>query len=146
MFHSEFLHVGITVSDIKKTIDFYTKYFKFQLEMEGVFEKSFISSHSSLYQLKEGAYSDFCFLKAPNGIVLEVFQFHPTEDSKGENGTWNRPGYTHICLKVDDIFKVYNEMKKDGIEFFFPPDVRATPEEHWVFLKDPDGNLIELQD
>ena len=76
--------------------------------------------------------------------MLELFQFHPTENS--ETDKWNQPGYTHICLKVDNIFKVYEEMRKDGIEFFFAPDERGSQEEHWVFLKDPDGNMIELQD
>lgn len=143
MKQSEFLHVGITVSDMQKTIEFYTKYFGFTLDMEGVFDKAFINSHNSLYQL-EDTYSDFCFLKAPNGIVLELFQFHP--QVMADPMIWNQPRYTHICLKVADIFKICEEMKADGVEFFFEPDMRALPEEHWVFLKDPDGNLIELQD
>ena len=144
MMGASFLHVGMTVQDMDKTIEFYTKYFGFELEMKGVFSEEFIGGHRQLYQLPEGAFSDFCFLKSGDGIVIEVFQFSPAADR--EDVRWNRPGYTHICLRVDDSFKVYEEMTGDGIEFFFPPDMRATPEEHWVFLKDPDGNLIELQD
>lgn len=141
---SEFLHVGLTVRDMSRTIDFYTKYFGFQVEMKGVFSEEFIWSHNQLYGLPKGTFSDFCFLKAPNGIVLEVFQF--SEEAASENVRWNRPGYHHICLKVEDACKTYEEMSADGVEFFFAPDVRDTPDKHWVFLKDPDGNLIELQD
>ncbi|MFV0528946.1 MAG: VOC family protein [Lachnospiraceae bacterium] len=70
---AEFLHVGITVSDMEQTIDFYSRYFGFTLGMKGIFEKEFIHSHYALYQLDEGAYSDFCFLESPNGFILEVF-------------------------------------------------------------------------
>ena len=35
----KFLHVGITVSDMKETIEFYTKYFGFRLNMEGRFDE-----------------------------------------------------------------------------------------------------------
>jgi lactoylglutathione lyase len=143
MAESEFLHVGLTVRDMNKTIEFYTKYFNFSVEMKGVFSEEFISGHNQLYKLKEGVFSDFCFLKAPNGIVLEVFQF--SEEVQGEL-KWNCPGYHHICLKVKDVCEVYENMRAEGIEFFFAPDVRDTPDKHWVFLKDPDGNLIELQD
>lgn len=139
-----FLHVGLTVRSLDRTIEFYTKYFGFELEMRGTFSEDFIREHNSLYQVEEGTYSDFCFLKSADGIVLEVFEFHPIEN---ENQTvWNRPGYTHICLKVADIFEAYEGMKANGVHFFFEPGQRATPEEHWVFLQDPDGNLIELQD
>ena len=141
---SNFLHVGITVRDIERTTAFYTKYFGFQLEYQDVFPEEFISLHNTLYQLSDRAFSDFCFLKSPDGIVLELFQFHPQKEGKGT--VWNQPGYTHICLRVPDIFEAYETMKADGVYFFFPPDRRATPEEHWAFLKDPDGNLIELQD
>ncbi len=141
---SALLHVGLTVRDMDRTIWFYTKYFGFELEMKGVFFEEFISGHNQLYQLPQGSFSDFCFLKAPNGIVLEVFRF--SNEKPAENVKWNQPGYHHICLKVSDVCKTYEEMKRDGIEFFFAPDVRDTPDKHWVFLKDPDGNLIELQD
>ena len=144
MADSKFLHVGITVADMEKTIEFYTKYFNFILDIKGVFPEEFIGGHHSLYQLEDGAYSDFCFLKSPDGIVLELFQFHPTQ--KAEDAKWDQPGYHHICLKVDDIFQVYEQMKKDGVEFYFAPDERGSKDAHWVFLKDPDGNMIELQD
>jgi len=141
---AEFLHVGLTVKDLKRTIDFYQTYFGFKLEMTGVFDEQFIRGHNVLYRLVDGEYSDFCFLKSANGIVLEVFQFHPQKEA--QEVEWARPGYTHICFWVEDIFAVYERLKADGVKIFFEPDVRQSPEEHWMFLQDPDGNLIELQD
>ena len=42
MMGASFLHVGMTVQDMDKTIEFYTKYFGFELEMKGVFSEEFI--------------------------------------------------------------------------------------------------------
>lgn len=38
-------------------------------------------------------------------------------------------------------------MEEEGVEFFFKPSERGKKGEdkYWVFLKDPDGNMIELQ-
>lgn len=144
MTKAKFLHAGLTVKEIKRTIEFYQTYFGFELEMTGVFDRQFICEHNMLYQLENDTYADFCFLKSANGIVLEVFQFHPQKDT--QKIEWSRPGFTHICLWVEDIFAVYERLNADGVPVFFKPDVRQKPEEHWMFLKDPDGNLIELQD
>jgi lactoylglutathione lyase len=138
-----FLHVGLTVSDIDKTVEFYQKYFGFELQFKGVFPPEFIGAVPQLYKQKEGAYSDFAFLKSADGFVLELFQFNTNEPAV--EPVWNRPGYHHICLKVKDIFEIHKKMAADGVEFYFEPRPKGNSG-HWVFLKDPDGNMIELQD
>lgn len=140
-----FCHVGMTVSDLNRTAAFYCGYFGFErLGDTGLFSEEFVASHRALYRQAEGASSNFCFLKAKDGFLIELFEFHPLEAAKP--AIWNRPGFHHICLKVQDISKLYDTMRADGVKFFFPPENRAQPTEHWVFLEDPDGNLIELQD
>ena len=142
---SVFVHIGITVTDIDKFVDFYGKYFGFELKMRGVFPPEFIGGTPELYNLKEGSYSDFAFLESPNGVVLELFQFN--EQLPAEKPIWNRPGYHHICLNVDNVPRVHKEMSADGVEFFFEPkQMGPNADAHWVFFKDPDGNMIELQD
>ncbi|HHV18552.1 MAG TPA: hypothetical protein GXZ27_06795, partial [Thermoanaerobacterales bacterium] len=49
---STFLHVGLTVSDIDRTIEFYQKYFGFELEMKSVFPPEFIGAVPQLYNQK----------------------------------------------------------------------------------------------
>ena len=144
---SEFLHVGLTVSDIATTFSYYKKYFGFESEMEGVFPPEFIGAKPMLYRQPEGSYSKFAFLRSPDGVALELFQFVPL--AAAEEPVWNRPGYHHICLKVESCQSVYEQMCADGLKdsYYFPPD-NMDPEgkHHWVFLRDPDGNMIELQD
>ena len=142
---SEFLHVGVTVADLDRTIAFYQKYFGFEVEIKSTFPAEFIGSVPQLYHQKEGVYSDFAFIKSPDGIVLELFQF--SDMLPAVDPVWNRPGYHHICLKVENVPEKYKEMAADGVEFYFEPGYRGDPanNEYWVFLKDPDGNMIELQ-
>ena len=143
--HSNLVHIGITVTDIEKFTAFYIKYFGFTLMKTGRFSEEFIAAAPTLYKLEQGAYSDFGFLISPNGIVLELFQFNPLLPI--ESTPWNRPGYHHICLKVDSVLSTYNTMKEDGVYFFFEPKpLGHIPGAHWVFLKDIDGNMIELQE
>jgi len=143
---SSFLHVGLTVSDLERTIEFYQKYFDFKVELRGVFPPEFIGAVPQLYRQKQGVYSDFAFLKSPDGVVLELFRFSSMEPAKP--AVWNQPGYHHICLKVDSVHEAYKKMAADGVEFYFEPKFKGEPKnnEHWVFFKDPDGNLVELQD
>ena len=139
------IHIGLTVADIDRTVAFYQKYFGFELEIKATFPAEFIGSVPQLYRQPEGVYSDFAFLWSENGIALELFQF--SNNLPAVEPVWNRPGYHHICLKVDNVPEKYREMAADGVEFYFEPGYRGDPanNEYWVFLKDPDGNMIELQ-
>jgi len=143
---SSFLHVGLTVFDLDRTIDFYEKYFDYKVEFKGVFPPKFIGVVPQLYKQKEGVYSDFAILKSPDGVVLELFRFSSMEPAKPT--AWNQPGYHHICLKVDSVNEAYKKMAADGIEFYFEPKFKGDPKnmKYWVFFKDPDGMMIELQD
>jgi catechol 2,3-dioxygenase-like lactoylglutathione lyase family enzyme len=142
---SEFLHVGITVKSLEKTIDFYKKYFGFELENSFTFPAAFFENNRVLYNLEDGISAPAAFLKSPDGVVLELFEF--SKQLPFQAAEWNRPGYHHLCFKVENVPEKYQEMKADGVEFYFEPGFRGDPKngEYWVFLKDPDGNMIELQ-
>ena len=140
-----FLHVGLTVADFDRTAEFYEKYFGFKKTLDSRVNADFFTRYKDLYALPDGAEARFGFLEAGNGFVLEIFQFSPARDFAP--AVWNTPGYHHICLHTDDILGLCARMKADGVEFFFAPEPRGSADsgKYWVFLKDPDGNMIELQ-
>ena len=142
---SKFLHVGLTVKSIDKTYEFYHKYFGFEKELELTFSAEFFKKKKVLYALEDGTFAPASFLKSPDGVALELFEFNPQIPFK--NAVWNQPGYHHLCLKVENVPEKVKEMKAGGVDFFFDPEPRGAPEkgEYWVFLRDPDGNMIELQ-
>ena len=139
------IHIGITVTDIDKIVDFYQTYFGFELKRRGTFPPEFIAAAPTLYKLKEGSFADFAFLEAPNGVVFELFQFN--ELLPAEEYVWTRPGFHHLCLRVESVPETYKILADAGVEFYFEPRQMGPREgAHWVFFKDPDGNMIELQD
>ena len=142
---SSFVHVGLTVTDVNRTAAFYERYFGFQTVFSGTFPDGFFDAKPTLYKLGPGAGSRIAILRSPDGAELELFEFFCQTPFK--EPVWNTPGYHHICLKVEDVNAKYREMKADGVEFYFEPDYKGDPANHefWVFLKDPDGNMIELQ-
>jgi lactoylglutathione lyase len=141
----EFIHVGLTVSNIAKAVEFYKK-LGFELEFQMTFPAEFIASVPQLYRQEAGVYSDAAFLKSPNGVELELFRFSSNRPAKPAD--WNQPGFHHICLKVNSVPETYQKLLAQGVEFFFEPGLKGDPKDnrYWIFMKDPDGNMIELQD
>ena len=139
-------HVGITVSNIDRTFNFYNKYFGFKYVRGGLFDKGFFKDKNNLYKQPEGATGRYGFISSIDGIILELFEFSPTSPAKPAN--WSQAGYHHICIKVPNMKETMEMMQKDGVEFFFPPVDRGDRRHglHWVFLTDPDGNYLELHD
>ena len=137
-------HIGITVTDIEKICDFYIKYFGFTKDYALFFDEEFIRVSSSLYREPDGVTSEMQMLRSPDGVLLELFQFSNVEPSGPV--VWHKTGYHHIAVRVDDLPALYERMKDDGIEFVVPMKVRQSNGRHWIFLKDPDGNFVELWD
>ena len=147
MANIEFMHVGMTVSDLDLIINFYSKYLGFREVRRGKFDENFIGGSPELYRQPPGTYSLSAFLESDFGVTLELFQFSNVE--KSPTWEWNMTGYHHLAFKVDSIPALYKQMQEeDGIEFFFEPKPRgpADANVHWIFFKDPDGNTIELWD
>ena len=144
MANIEFMHIGITVSDIEKMTAFYEKYFGFKTAANVRFDDGFISDSPTLYRQPAGTWSDMRMLTSDFGVTLELFQFSNVEAS--EPYQWHKTGYHHLAFKVESIPAVYEQMTADGVEFYFAPKKRGGSENHWIYFKDPDGNMLELWD
>ena len=137
-----FTHVGITVSDIEASVKFYEEVFGFTCRLRKKFEADFFAAAPTCYRLPAGTYSDMAFMVAPNGITLEMFGFNPLIP-KTEDIPWNRPAWTHIALSVEDLPEFAKHMKAKGVKFCMEVMDRHDGG-HWVFVLDPDGNMIEI--
>lgn len=138
-----FTHVGITVSDLDASVKFYEEVFGFTCRNRTSFDENFLAQAPDLYKLTNTT-ANVAFVSAPNGIVLEMFQFIP---SLPDNGlfAWNRPGYTHICLTLDNLPEFAEHMRAHNVQFCMDV-LKRWDGGHWVFVKDPDGNLIEVNE
>ena len=138
-----FAHVGITVSDLDKSVKFYEDVFGFTCRNRTSFDEKFLGAAPTLYRL-ENTVSNVAFMVSPNGITLEMFQFIP-QQSKTEVTPWDLPGYTHLALMVDDVPVFAEQMREKGVEFCMDVMDRFDGG-HWVFVRDPDGNMIEVME
>ncbi len=83
-------------------------------------------------------YAGNYFVKAPNGVMIEII---PASGERGEN-TRQTPGMRHIAISVDDFDAAQEELRQKNVAFDGEP--YAAGGNRLVFFKDPDGNLIHL--
>ena len=136
-----FSHVGITVSDFNKAVQFYWNVFGCPLV--GVADtppdrvRSFFNVDGASPSCKIG------WIRVPGGATLEIFEFQPQLASVA--GPWNQVGLTHFCFNVRNTDRWYEYLKSKGVECITKPE--RSPRGHtFFFVKDFDGNLIELID
>jgi len=138
-----FTHVGITVSDLEASVKFYEEVFGFNCSNRVTFDEKFLAQAPDLYKLT-GTMAKVAFMVSPNGIVLEMFQFIPDQPDNGLFA-WNRPGYTHICITLEDLHEFSKHMHAKNVHFCMDV-LERWDGGHWVFVQDPDGNLIEVNE
>lgn len=134
-------HSGVTVSNFQASVKWYYEMFGLMLIDEQTLSKEQADELHNLYGVKNTKIR-LGFLRAPKGGVVEIFEFTPS--LPGTKTIWNKPGITHITFDVKNVPKWYERLSKKGVEFFSKPQKTGVNE--WVFLKDIDGNLIELID
>jgi catechol 2,3-dioxygenase-like lactoylglutathione lyase family enzyme len=136
-----FSHSGITVSDFNRAVQFYWDVFGCPLV--GVADaptdrvRGFFSVDAPAPTCKIG------WIRVPGGATIEIFEFRPQQPPAA--GPWNRVGLTHISFNVRGIQRWYDYLSRTGVECLGPPE--RSPRGHsFFFVKDLDGNLIEMID
>ncbi|GHU69491.1 lactoylglutathione lyase [Spirochaetia bacterium] len=118
-------HLAVTARDMEKSLDFYTRILGFKK----VFE---------IPNPKDGS-PWINYLHIDGNQFIELF-YNGTKDNPWE-GTLR--GFNHICLEVDDIFKVCEDIKKAGYTLDVEPN-QGCDFNYQAWLKDPDGIRVEL--
>lgn len=128
-------HVGLTVSNLERAIEFYRDGLGFPLldrfEVSG-------EAFSTVVGI-ENASGTFAHLDA-GAVRLEVVEYDPEAD--GTNAELNQPGAAHVGIAVDDV-DAFLEDLPESVEPMSEPRTTASGT-RLVFLRDPDGNLVEL--
>ena len=82
-----------------------------------------------------------------NGPTLEIFQFKRNEERE-KPAVANREGLGHIAFEVDDIKHAISKVLKYGGKKagdLVTHDVKSVGTLSFVYMEDPEGNIIELQ-
>ena len=118
----DFAHVRYLVTDVNRSIDFYTGQLGFKLEQHA--GKAFASVSLGRLRLILGGPGSSGARPMPDG-------------RKQEPGGWNR-----ILIYVDDLTAWIDRLEKAGVPF--RNRVEAGPGGSQIQIEDPDGNPIEL--
>lgn len=114
--------VRYQVTNVERSVDFYTNQLGFKLD----FKRPPAFGQVSVEGLK-------LILSGPGASGSR-----PMPDGHRQDpGGWNR-----VILKVDDLAKRVEELKKKGLQF--RNEIETGPGGSQIQLEDPDGNPIEL--
>jgi catechol 2,3-dioxygenase-like lactoylglutathione lyase family enzyme len=133
---SAFNHVGQCVTDLDRSKRFYCELFGFTLERE---INPPDESSAKLLSLAAPMGMTAAYL-VRDGLVLELLHFSADGQTQPfRPRTMNEPGLTHISLSVDDLDAVCARVPEFGGEVIASTNIGAA-----VFVRDPDGQLLEL--
>ncbi|HEX4753060.1 MAG TPA: VOC family protein [Solirubrobacterales bacterium] len=130
-------HMSFTVSDLDETNAFFGK-----LGFEPL--KRYVSAGPDADEGTEtpDANIDISWLAHPQGgpkLELLRYQNQPT----GRAAHNSKVGAAHLCIRVEDVTSEYERLSGEEVSF-----VSAPHEDEfgvvWVYLRDPDGNVVEL--
>lgn len=139
-------HVGISVSDLDRSIAFYQALTGGKVVARGDMNSTPFGHSQGL----PNAMLRYATINLDN-IGIDLIQF---EDPTGEptRGKANRPGAMHLCLHVDNFDDVYARMKAAGYDFLGADYTFATGEvtpdaalgTQVAYFNDPDGTNLEI--
>jgi glyoxylase I family protein len=124
-----FEHVGMTSSDLDRTIAFYCGL----LGLKQVLMK------------RTGEGGRIAFLET-NGVMLEIVEPAARAQTPAREVPIGEAGIRHLTFRVGDVETEYERLRAAGVEFTVAPRNAANAEliRKVAFCRDPDGIIVEL--
>lgn len=119
-------HVAIKVTELDRSLDYYVNKLGFAEMMR-------------LH--KDDGSVWLVYLRISDEQYLEIFPGAENDRAPG----WNANGLNHLCLTVDNIDPVLEQVETAGLTLLLPLKT-AVDGNRQAWLEDPDGNRIELME
>lgn len=125
----KFVHVALSCFDLQKTEAFYCRYFNFRRAR----------------YIPLGDDNAIIFIKS-NNVYLELFKSsEPRPIPQADKDGQNYPGWRHIAFQVESVTTFMDQFSGEIDISLGPLDFSdLIPNWKTVWLKDPDGNVIEV--
>jgi lactoylglutathione lyase len=127
-----FDHVGLSVADLERSIEFYERAFGFTPEFRFKLDPHPIEGAMLLHE---------------SGVRLELFSHddgHAGLQATTPIEALATRGYGHFALSAADIARPFDRAVAVGARPVLTPRPSPEPGVRFAFLADPEGNLIEL--
>jgi lactoylglutathione lyase len=117
------LHTCLNVADLDHSINFYTKHLGLKL--------------TKRREIRQNN-AEIAFLEDDKGGAIELTHWRDkTSLVEGDN-------FDHIAFEVDDATAAVNRLKEGGVAIAMEPFSLQGSSSKIAFIKDPDGNWLEL--
>jgi glyoxylase I family protein len=135
-------HVAIATHNIDEMLVFYRDALGFDVVTDYTWESG-NKVADAITNLPDSAARHIMLIKG--NAYFELFKFsHPTMGPGDPERRVCDPGFTHFCVDVDDVDEEYERLLQWGMTFHSPPQ-KVFPGVRTVYGRDPDGNVVELQ-
>jgi len=141
-------HVSFSVTNLDRTIDFYTKVLGVELRSKARFKNDKLGRE--LFGTKWGVdqpQADLAAAFIKLGDVRIEFLEYKDPAAQPYHKNPSIAGSAHLALAVEDIEDVHARMVKEGIEFHTGVNTyveEGKVEMKWAYCRDPDGIVLEL--
>lgn len=116
-------HVSIQCRDLEASVDYFRRMFDAEVILKRRLDES----------------RRITFLRIGD-TMLELMEMGPASDPAEPMKHY---GFHHIGIKTDDFESAYRDLQAKGADFLGEP-FEPTPGIHLVFLREPNGAVIEL--
>lgn len=135
-------HAAISSADLERSLACYRDLLGFEPALDWSWPAG-TADLNRTHQLAEAA-GRVVLMRAGNAM-LELFEYAtPTPRPADPTRRLCDHGITHLCLDVDDLDAEYARLRAAGVRFHCPPVDYGTVK--CTYGRDPDGNVIELQE
>ena len=133
-------HASITVSNLERSIEFYSDI----LGMDYLGNQ--VMPAKQVYDIfgLQGVGVRYAWLRAGRSGVIELFEFDPPDETPAEIQP-ARIGHLYFALQVRHLDSMYRELMKQGVKGMVEP-MHLQVGTRIAFIKDPDGLIVELID
>ena len=138
------LHVGLTVSDLDRSLAFYRDVLGCEViatqEKEGGYLAAIVGYPD--------AHVRMAHLRVPGSDhVIELFQYLAPQGDHADVEPRN-VGASHLCFLVEDLPSFYIQLRENGVTSFVSPPVEVdtgiNTGGYALYVRDPDGIMVEL--
>jgi len=142
-----FAHTNIVTTNWKALAEFYVK--TFQCKIVGTkreYSGEWLDNGIGLKHAKMSGVHLLLPGHTVNGPTLEIYQYDPVDEQK--HVLPNKRGFGHIAFEVDNVEKVFKTLKANGgtaCGKITTHKVDGIGIITFIYARDPDGNIIELQ-
>jgi catechol 2,3-dioxygenase-like lactoylglutathione lyase family enzyme len=136
-------HVGLTVSDLDRSIDFYTTMFECTVVVRQDKQGGYLAA---IVGYPEASVRMAHLQPQGGGPRIELFEYLAPKSAPRELEPRNC-GNAHVCFVVEDLAKLYEKLVEHKVTTISPPvevDTGVNKGGAALYLHDPDGITLEL--